>query len=122
LILNQLIISLGYYVLSSFKRREPTRLALEEEGWPTFLEIHRTVKVMANLFENYGTKRDLLENSSPEFQIPPKIMKRGQPSDEKGRMILDELEAKKWFKALNLRVVKEVAAKNLERSFRPLKR
>lgn len=31
--------------------REPTRLALEEEGWPTFYETQRTVRVMASLFE-----------------------------------------------------------------------
>ena len=102
-----------FWLIGPEKGREPTRLALEEEGWPTFLEIHRTVKVMASLFENDGTRRELLEISSPEFQIPRTIMKRGQASDEKGRTVLDESEAKKWLRALNLRVVKEVVARNL---------
>lgn len=31
--------------------REKTRLALEEEGWPTFYEINRAVRAMASLFE-----------------------------------------------------------------------
>ena len=102
-----------FWLIGPEKGREPTRLALEEEGWPTFLEIHRTVRVMASLFENYGTRRELLDSSSPEFQIPRTIMKRGQASDEKERRVLNESEAKKWLKALNLRVVKEVVARNL---------
>lgn len=31
--------------------RDETRLPLEEEGWPTFHEIHRTVRAMSSLFE-----------------------------------------------------------------------
>jgi acetyltransferase len=58
-----------FWLIGPEKGREPTRLALEEEGWPTFLEIHRTVRVMASLFENVERKRTL-EISSPEFQIP----------------------------------------------------
>ena len=42
-----------FWLIGPEKGRELIRLALEEEGWPTFLEIHRTVKVMASLFENY---------------------------------------------------------------------
>ncbi len=102
-----------FWLIGPEKGREPTRLTLEEEGWPTFLEIHRTVKVMASLFENDGTRRKPLEVLSPEFQIPRTLMKRVQPSDEKGKKVLDESEAKKWLKALNLRVVKEVVARNL---------
>ena len=111
-----------FWLIGPEKGREPTRLALEEEGWPTFLEIHRTVKVMASLFENDGARRELLEISSPEFQIPRAIMKRGQASDEKERTVLDESEAKKWLKALNLRVVKEVATKSLEETLKAAKK
>jgi acyl-CoA synthetase (NDP forming) len=111
-----------FWLIGPEKGREPTRLTLEEEGWPTFLEIHRTVKVMASLFENYGTRRKFLEISSSEFQIPRTIMKRGQASDEKGRMILDEFEAKKWLKALNLRVVKERAVRNLGEALKAAKK
>jgi acetyltransferase len=111
-----------FWLIGPEKGREPTRLALEEEGWPTFFEINRTVKVMASLFENYGTRREPLEISSPEFPIPRSIMKRDQASDEKGRKVLDEFEAKKWLKALNLKVVKEVAARNLGETLRAAKK
>jgi acyl-CoA synthetase (NDP forming) len=107
-----------FWLIGPEKGRESTRLTLEEEGWPTFLEIHRTVKVMASLFENYGTRRESLEISSPEFQIPCTLMKRVQSSDEKGKKVLDEFEAKKWLKALNLRVVKEVATKSLGKTLK----
>jgi acetyltransferase len=40
-----------FWLIGPEEGREPTRLALEEEGWPTFSEIHRTVRVMASLFE-----------------------------------------------------------------------
>jgi succinyl-CoA synthetase beta subunit len=73
---------------------------------------------MASLFEKHGTRREPLEISSPEFQIPRTLMKRVQPSDGKGKKVLDEFEAKKWLKALNLRVVKEVATKSLEETLK----
>jgi len=111
-----------FWLIGPEEGRESTRLTLEEDGWPTFLEIHRTVKVMASLFENYGTRRKPPEISSPEFQIPRTLMKRVQPSDEKGKKVLDEFEAKKWLKALNLRVVKEVATKSLEETLRASKK
>jgi acyl-CoA synthetase (NDP forming) len=111
-----------FWLIGPEKGREPTRLALEEEGWPTFLEINRTVKVMASLFENYGMKREPLKILSPKFEIPRKFMKRVQLSDEKGKKVLDEFEAKKWLKALNLRVVKEVATKSLEETLKAAKK
>jgi acetyltransferase len=111
-----------FWLIGPEKGRESTRLTLEEEGWPTFLEIHRTVRVMASLFEKHGTRREPLEISSPEFQIPRTFMKRVQPSDEKGKKVLDEFEAKKRLKALNLRVVKEVATKSLEETLKAAKK
>ena len=39
------------WLMGPEKNRETIRIALEEEGWPTFTEIHRTVEVMARLFE-----------------------------------------------------------------------
>jgi acetyltransferase len=102
-----------FWLIGPDKGREPTRLDLEAQGWPTFLEIERTVKVMGSLFENYGTRREPLEISSPEFPIPQTILKWDRASDEKGKKVLDEFQAKKWLKALGLRVVKEVEAKNL---------
>jgi acetyltransferase len=111
-----------FWLIGPEKGREPTRLTLEEEGWPTFLEIHRTVKVMASLFEDYGTRREPLEISSPEFPILRAIMKRDPASDGKGRKVLDEFEAKKLLKTLKLKVVKEVAARNLGEALRAAKR
>ena len=107
-----------FWLMGPEKRRESTRLALEEEGWPTFPEIHRTVKVMASLFEHGGTKRGLRKRSSLEFQIPRLLTKRLQPSDETGKKVLDEFEAKKVLKGLNLRVVKEVTTKSLEETLK----
>ena len=40
-----------FWLMGPESIREATRLPLEEEGWPTFHEIHRTVRVMASLFE-----------------------------------------------------------------------
>ncbi len=45
-----------FWLMGPEKSREPTRLTLEEGGWPTFYEIHRTVKVMASLFEHHKTE------------------------------------------------------------------
>jgi len=103
-----------FWLMGPEKRRESTRLTLEEEGWPTFLEIERTVKVMASLFEHSGTRRDLRRISSPEFRIPSLLKKRLQPSDETEKKVLDEFEAKKVLKALNLKVVKERIARSPE--------
>ncbi len=102
-----------FWLIGPEKGREPTRLSLEEEGWPTFLEIRRTVKVMASLFENNEAPGNFPNRPPPEFQIPRSLTKRLQLPDEKGKRILDEFEAKKWLKALNLRVVKERAVKNV---------
>jgi acetyltransferase len=111
-----------FWLIGPEKGRESTRFTLEEEGWPTFLEIHRTVKVMASLFENYGTRRELPKISSPEIQMSRTFMKRVRPSDQKGKKVLDEFEAKKWFRGLNLRVVKEVATKSLEETIHAAKK
>ncbi|MCX8116782.1 MAG: CoA-binding protein [Desulfobacterota bacterium] len=40
-----------FWLIGPEKIREATRLPLEEEGWPTFYEIGRTVRAMASLFE-----------------------------------------------------------------------
>jgi acetyltransferase len=110
-----------FWLIGPEKVREPIRLALEEEGWPTFHEIHRTVKVMASLFENDG-RRKPLEISSPDFQIPRTLTKCIQEADGKGKKVLDEFEAKKWLKAMNLKVVKEVAVKSSEEALRAAKK
>jgi acetyltransferase len=49
-------------------------------------------------------------------------MRRVQPEYEKGKKVLDEFEAKKWLRALNLRVVKEMAAKSLEEALQAARR
>jgi len=97
-----------FWLMGPEKGREPTRLTLEEEGWPTFHEIQRTVKVMASLFENDRKRREPLRISSLEIQIPNTLMKRIQKSDQQEKKVVDEFEAKRWLKAMNLKVVKEL--------------
>ena len=101
-----------FWLIGPEKGREPTRLTLENEGWPTFYEIHRTVKVMATLFEN-GGRRKSPDVSSPGFQISRTLTRCIQEADGKGKKVLDEIEAKKWLKMMNLKVVREVAVKSL---------
>jgi acetyltransferase len=93
--------------------REVTRLNLEEEGWPTFDEIHRTVRVMASLFEQYKYTNKSSEIRSFEFPMTPSLKELAQQPNERGDSILDEHEAKKWLQALDLKVVKEVIVKDL---------
>jgi acetyltransferase len=107
-----------FWLMGPEKGREPTRLTLEEEGWPTFYEIHRTVKVMASLFENEDGKSKPAKTSSPDFQVPGPLLKWVHQADKKGTKVLNEFEAKKWLKALNLRVVKEMAAKTPEEALK----
>jgi acyl-CoA synthetase (NDP forming) len=111
-----------FWLMGPEKAREPTRLTLEEEGWPTFSEIHRTVKVMASLFENGRRRREPLEISLSDFQIPHTLMKSVHQADEKGTKVLDEYEAKRWLKALNLKVVKELRVKSSEEAVKAAKK
>jgi len=107
-----------FWLIGPEKGREPTRLALEEEGWPTFYEIHRLVKVMASLFENHREKRKLLEVSPSDFQIPDKLREAACCGDQEGTKVLDEHEAKKWFKAIGLKVVGEAIVKDINEAIR----
>jgi len=50
-----------FWLIGPEKIREITRKALEEEGWPTFYEIHRTVRVMAILFDQSRRGKKSLE-------------------------------------------------------------
>jgi acetyltransferase len=125
-----------FWLIGPEKGREPTRLTLEEEGWPTFYEIHRTVKVMASLFEQSKGRSRCSEFSPSDFQIsaPLKELARQAESsaggrrramalaterfapqaDEQKKKILDEHESKKWFEALGLKVIKEVVIKDID--------
>jgi acyl-CoA synthetase (NDP forming) len=58
-----------FWLIGPEKGREPTRMTLEGEGWPTFHEIHRTVKVMASLFEE-SKKRN-------KHSAPPSVGQNG---------------------------------------------
>jgi len=106
-----------FWLMGPEKGREPTRMALEAEGWPTFHEIHRTVKVMACLFER-TTETKKSEIPSIEFRITDSLRELAHRVDEQGTRILDEHEAKKWFKVLDLNIVKEVVVKDLEETIR----
>jgi acetyltransferase len=103
-----------FWLVGPEKGREPTRLTLEGEGWPTFYEIHRTVRVMASLFEHskYGKKSSKIP--SIEFPITHSLKELAQQANERGVSILDEHEAKKWLQALDLKMVKEVIVRDLD--------
>jgi acetyltransferase len=69
-----------FWLIGPEKGREPTRLTLEEAGWPTFYEIHRTVKVMASLFENSEriSRRSEISQFDTFDGAKPRFLKRGK--------------------------------------------
>jgi len=103
-----------FWLLGPEKAREPTRLALEEEGWPTFSEINRTVKVMASVFERTKRRIGRSQISELDFPVPASLKELALQRIRSNTKILDERESKKWFKALGLEVVREAAVKNLD--------
>jgi acetyltransferase len=107
-----------FWLIGPEKGREPTRMALEGEGWPTFHEIHRTVRVAVSLFDESKRKSRRAEAPPPHLSIPQSLKERIREANAQGKRILDEHEAKKWLKALGLNVVKEVVAKDLEEAIR----
>jgi acetyltransferase len=121
-----------FWLLGPEQGREVTRMALEEKGWPTFYEIHRTVKVMASIFEQSrrhvgGPLADHQLSSKttkslkipyPGFQVTPSLKELSRQADEQGISILDEHEAKKWLKALDLNVVEEEIVKSYAATLR----
>ncbi len=142
-----------FWLIGPEKGREVTRTALEEDGWPTFYEIHRTVKVMDSLFEKSSQKRksrevapnpfptthplsQLIQQAEPSadlptlaeagfaqsggFRLPENLFgeQAGPKADERKASILDEYEAKKWLKALGLKVVNETIIKDLDEAIR----
>jgi acetyltransferase len=107
-----------FWLIGPEKGREPTRLTLEEEGWPTFYEIHRTVKVMASLFEHSRRQRRGSKIFPFDFTNFTSLRERIRHTEEQKSKILDEHESKKWFEALGLKVVKEVIAKDLDEALK----
>jgi len=107
-----------FWLIGPEKGREPTRLALEEEGWPTFHEIHRTAKVMANLFERSGKKNRGDAIPPIKFTVPPSLKELSLQQEKEKKKILDEHESKKWLEALGLNVGREVVAKNLDEAIK----
>jgi acyl-CoA synthetase (NDP forming) len=100
------------------KMREPTRLALEEKGWPTFLEIHRTVKVMASLFEDSKRKTISSQISQFDFTAPAPFLEIVHQTSNQKKKILDEHESKNWLNALGLKAVREAVVENLEEAIK----
>ena len=94
-----------FWLIGPEKGREVTRITLEEEGWPTFYEIHRTVKVMASLFEHLRQAGESQNIPSIEFQANVALKELASQAEEKRTRILDEYEAKKWLQSLRLKVV-----------------
>jgi acetyltransferase len=105
-----------FWLIGPEKGREPTRLTLEEEGWPTFYEIHRTVKVMASLFEQSKARSSRPEIPQFDFPVPVPLQELANQTDK--QKILDEHESKKWLDALGLKVVKEAVIKDLDEAIK----
>jgi acetyltransferase len=110
-----------FWLMGPENIREIIRKDLEEEGWPTFYEIHRTVRVMASLFDQskYGKKN--LKIPFIEFPMNHSLKELVQQANEQRDSILDEYEAKKWLQALGLKVVKEVIVKDIDEAIRAAK-
>jgi acyl-CoA synthetase (NDP forming) len=107
-----------FWLIGPQKGEEATRMTLEEMGWPVFHEIHRTVKVMASLFDQGKKRTRDLERSPIQFPMSQSIKQMVGHADKAGVQLLDEVEAKKWLKALDLNVVNEVVAGDLDEAVR----
>jgi acetyltransferase len=107
-----------FWLIGPEKGREVTRSALEEDGWPTFYEIHRTVKVMASLFEKSRKEGKGRGDILHQFPITNSLNELSRQAEERQVRILDEHEAKKWLKALGLKVVSEIIIKDLDEAIR----
>jgi len=103
-----------FWLLGPEKAREPTRLALEEEGWPTFSEINRTVRVMASVFERTKRRIEHSQTSQFAFPTPISIKELALQAIRSNTKILDEYDSKKWLNALGLKVVKEAVIEGLD--------
>jgi acetyltransferase len=84
----------------------PTRLALEELGFPVFTEISRTARVMAGLFSEKGLAGTVQPAADP---VPPSAILKdlSRQAEDRRPATLDETESKKWLQALGLPVVPE---------------
>ena len=107
-----------FWLIGPQKGEEATRMTLEEMGWPVFHEIHRTVKVMASLFDERKKRTKDLEISPPKFHISQSLKEMVDQADKAGLQRLDEHEAKKWFKAIGLNVVKEITVNDFEETLK----
>ena len=103
-----------FWLIGHEKGREVTRKALEEDGWPTFYEIHRTVRVMASFFEKSRQEGKSRGNVPHPFPITNSLNELSRQADEREVGILDEHESKKWLKALGLKAVNETIIRNLD--------
>ena len=110
-----------FWLMGPENIREIIRKDLEEEGWPTFYEIHRTVRVMASLFDQSKHGKKSLKIPSIEFPMNHSLKELVQQANEQRDSILDEYEAKKWLQALDLKVVKEVIVKDIDEAIRAAK-
>jgi acetyltransferase len=102
-----------FWLIGPDKGRESTRLALEEEGWPTFYEIHHTVRVTASLFERSRGRRRRFETPPVDFAVPALLEEVATQVKGQETKILDERESKKCLADLGLKAVREVVIGNI---------
>ena len=102
-----------FWLMGPEEGREATRLSLEQQGWPTFNEIGRTVQVMASLFEQ-SMQEKRLESPSSGFSTPSGIKTSIREAGIKGISAFDELQAKSLLRELGLRTVDEQVVRDPE--------
>jgi len=110
-----------FWLIGPEKIREITRSTLEEEGWPTFYEINRAVRVMSTLSDQSKHAKKSSQTPSIQFSTPQALSELAQQADERKATVLDEYESKKWLQALGLKVVKEVVVKDINEAIRAAK-
>jgi acetyltransferase len=95
-----------FWLLGHEQGFHPTRLALEELGFPVFTEISRTARVMAGLFSEKGLAGTV---QSAVDAVPPSAVFEdlSRRAEDQQPATLDETEAKQWLQALGLSVVPE---------------
>jgi acetyltransferase len=100
-----------FWVMGHDKGFQATRMALEDEGWPVLTEIHRLVRVMAQLFKTREITGSTL--GTKEIKFPPGPEKKPAAPRNSDTPILDEYQSKQWLRSIGLAVVADEPVRHL---------
>jgi acetyltransferase len=95
-----------FWLLGHEQGFHPTRLALEELGFPVFTEISRTARVMAGLFSEKG-RAGTVQSAVAAVPLSAVFEELSRQAEDRQPATLDETESKQWLQALGLPVVPE---------------